>query len=96
MVFGPLANVDVEQVQDHISVNTIGTLRLFQAVLPLLQKAAEPKFVALGSPIGSIGGIEKRPVPMGAYGVSKAGVHYLVRKIHSENEGLVAFVVDPG
>lgn len=96
MVFGPLANVDVEQVQDHISINTIGSLRLFQAVLPMLQKAAEPKLVVLGSPMGSIGGMEKRPVPMGTYGVSKAAVHYLVRKIHFENEGLVAFVVDPG
>ena len=40
--------------------------------------------------------MEKRPVPMGAYGVSKTAAHYLVRKIHFENEGLIAFAVDPG
>lgn len=40
--------------------------------------------------------MEKRPVPMSAYGVSKAAAHYLVRKIHFENEGLIAFALDPG
>lgn len=55
-----------------------------------------PKFVLLGSPLGSIGGIEKRNVPMGAYGASKCAAHYIVRKIHAEEAEVVAFVVDPG
>ena len=95
-IFTPLAHVDPLQVQEHFSVNAVGTLVLFQAVLPLLQKSPKPKFVLLGSPMGSIGGMEKRPVPMGAYGVSKAAAHYLVRKIHFENESLIAFAIDPG
>ena len=95
-IYGPLSAVDPAQVEAHISVNTIGPLLLFQAVLPLLQRSPEPKFVLLGSPLGSIGGMENRPLPMGAYGVSKAAAHYLVRKIHFENEWLVAFAVDPG
>ena len=95
-VFDKVADVDPAQVQEHISVNAVGTLLLFQAVLPLLQKAPQPKFVLLGSPMGSIGGMEKRPLPMNAYGVSKAAAHYLVRKIHFENEGLIAFAIDPG
>ena len=96
MVFTNLASVDPSQVQEHISINAVGTLVLFQALLPLLQKASQPKFVVLGSPMGSIGGIEKRPVPMGAYGISKAAAHYLVRKIHFENDDLIAFAIDPG
>ena len=95
-IFAPVATVDIAQVQEHISINTIGTLVLFQSVLPLLQKASQPKFVLLGSPLGSISGMEKRPVPAAAYGVSKAAAHYLVRKIHFENEGLIAFATDPG
>lgn len=96
LVFATLADVDPAQVQEHLSINAIGSLLLFQAVLPLLQKASQPKLVVLGSPIGSIGGMEKRPVPMSAYGVSKTAAHYLVRKMHFENEGLIAFAVDPG
>lgn len=95
-VFDKLADVDPAQVQEHISVNAIGSLILYQAVLPLLQNASQPKFVLLGSPMGSIGGMEMRPFPMNAYGVSKAAAHYFVRKIHFENEGLIAFAIDPG
>ena len=95
-VFDKLADVDPAQVQEHISVNAIGSLILYQAVLPLLQKASQAKFVLLGSPMGSIGGMEMRPFPMNAYGVSKAAAHYFVRKIHFENEGLIAFAIDPG
>lgn len=95
-VFAKMADVDPAQVQEHITINAVGSLVLFQAVLPLLQKASQPKFVVMGSSLGSIGGMEKMPFPMGAYGVSKAAVHYLVRKIHFENEGLIAFAVDPG
>ena len=46
--------------------------------------------------MGSIGGMEKRPVPMNAYGASKAAAYYLVRKMYFENEGLIAFAIDPG
>lgn len=50
----------------------------------------------MGSAIGSIGAMEKRPAPMFAYGASKAMVHYLVRKVHFENERITAFAIDPG
>ena len=95
-VFEKLADVDPAQVQEHFYVNALGSLMLFQAVLPMLQKASQPKFVLLGSPMGSIGGMEMRPFSMNAYGVSKAAAHYFVRKIHFENEGLIAFAIDPG
>lgn len=95
-VFAKMADVDPAQVQEHFSVNAVGSLVLFQAILPLLEKASQPKFVLLGSPIGSIGGMEKQPFPLNAYAISKAAAHYIVRKIHLENEGLIAFVVDPG
>lgn len=52
--------------------------------------------MALGSPIGSIGGMESRPFPLAAYGLSKAMIHWTTRKIHEEHPGIVAFVVDPG
>ena len=99
---GIMSNYDkMEEVKpgvlrEMVEVNGIAPLTLFQAVLPLLRGASQPKFVLIGSPMGSIAGMEKRPAPMGAYGASKAIAHYITKKIHAENEGLVAFVADPG
>ena len=92
----PAAEVKIADMQKHVAVNAMGPLVLFQAVYPLMKKAKQPKFVVVGSPMGSIGGMELRPFPCAAYGGSKAMVHYLVRKIHFENQGMVAFTIDPG
>ena len=96
--FSPVASVKIEDVKEHVDVNTIGPLALFQATLPLLEKATHGpgKFVTVSSPIGSIGGMEQRPFPMSAYGASKAALNYLTRKIHFEHENLIAFAIDPG
>lgn len=94
--FAGLATCDLAVVQEHITVNGMGTLYLFQATLPLLQKREGAKFVGIGSPMGSIGGMDMRPFPMTAYGTSKAILHWLVRKIHFEHPELVSLVVDPG
>ena len=89
-------DLKVTPLKEHIAVNTIGPLALFQAFFPLLQKSIQPKFVYISSPLASIGGMEQRPFPMAAYGASKAAMNYFIRKIHFENEGLVSFAIDPG
>lgn len=48
------------------------------------------------SALATITGMELRPFSMSAYGASKAFGNYFIRKIHFENEGLVAFAMDPG
>lgn len=96
---GPLAKVKPSDLAKLLDVNTLGPLRLAQATLPLLAKApADPRFLLLGSMQGSIGGVEKYTLPMGAYGASKAAAHYLVRKLHYEHaeEGICFFAADPG
>lgn len=92
----PLATADPAVVKEHVEVNGFGPLYLFQATLPLLQKSEGAKFVGIGSPLGSIGGMDQRPYPGTAYGTSKAVQHWIVRKIHFEHPELVALVVDPG
>lgn len=94
--FSPFAQVPFTEFKKHVETNAYGPLLLFQALKPRLDQAKQPKFVVLGSPLGSIGGMEMRPFPMGAYGASKAMLHYIMRKIHFENEGLISFPVDPG
>ncbi|MCJ1310430.1 hypothetical protein MMC25_004094 [Agyrium rufum] len=92
----PVADISAEVLLKHVTVNAIGPMLLYQATNPLLEAASQPKFVLIGSPMGSIAGMERRPRPMGAYGASKAMAHYLVRKMHFENPKLTAFAVDPG
>jgi norsolorinic acid ketoreductase len=77
-------------------VNFYGPLHLFQAAYPLLKKSSKPIFVDVGSAMGTIGGMEQRPFPNAAYGPSKAMLHWMVRKIHFENEGFISFISDPG
>ncbi|KAL9011835.1 MAG: hypothetical protein Q9180_009152, partial [Flavoplaca navasiana] len=94
--FAPLATVDPAVFKEHVVVNGFAPLFLFQAVLPLMLKAEGAKFVGIGSPMGSIGGMDMRPFPMTAYGTSKAIFHWIVRKVHFEHPELTSLVVDPG
>ena len=95
--FGKATETPAGQMTDHFSVNTIGSLSLFQATASLLSLAERPKFVAISSGAGSIGGMEAlKDVQNTAYGASKAALNFVVRKIHFENPGLIAFSVNPG
>jgi NAD(P)-dependent dehydrogenase (short-subunit alcohol dehydrogenase family) len=72
-----------------IQVNVIGPLVLFQASYPLLKASTPaPKFVVISSRAGSITLGPTIPGIILSYGVSKAAVNYLVRKLHFENDGL--------
>lgn len=91
-----VSTVPFNVLKEHVAVNAYGPVLLFQAVLPLLLKSKTPKFLAMGSPIGSVSNIEARPFPLAAYGMSKTMLHWAVRKISFEHEEIVSFVVDPG
>lgn len=93
-----VASISPEAVRRHLDVNLVGTLALFQAVRPLLQKAPNktPKFIALSSNLGSIGLAPFIPGPWFGYGVTKAALNYMVRRIHVENEWLTTVALQPG
>lgn len=99
----PLREVDVRKVEEFFKVNALGVLVLFQGMRKLLMRGGEGKggkFVSMGSPVGSLGIMDRTSPLMGAYGCSKAAAHYLVKKIAMEEgegeNGVCAFVVDPG
>lgn len=94
--YGQASETPLSEMRSHFEVNTIGVLTLYQATLPLLLKSPQPIFVALSTGIASIGGMGELRVPATAYGASKAALHYVVRKIHFENEKLTAFLLSPG
>ncbi|KAF2792010.1 putative aflatoxin biosynthesis ketoreductase nor-1 [Melanomma pulvis-pyrius CBS 109.77] len=87
-----------DDVRRHLDTNLIGVLALFQAFEPLLRKAQNknPKFIALSSMLGSIGLVPSVPGPWFCYGVSKAALNYLVRRVHVENDWLTAVALQPG
>ena len=49
----------------------------------------------MGSSLGSIGGMELRPILSVAYGIGKAVQHWILKKIQYEPPELVALVADP-
>ncbi|KAK5710118.1 hypothetical protein LTR17_019180 [Elasticomyces elasticus] len=81
---------------EHIDVNVGGPLRLFQATLPLLNAAEKPTFVLVSSVADTIGGAEKMPFKVTAYGASKAAANFLLRRIHVEHENVVSIAMHPG
>ncbi|KAJ4288042.1 hypothetical protein N0V90_012058 [Kalmusia sp. IMI 367209] len=85
-----------DDVRRHMDVNLLGVLTLFQATEPLLKKSTQPKLVVLSSSLGSATLCTAMPGPWFCYGVTKAAVNYLVRRIHVENEWLAATVLQPG
>ena len=83
-----------EQMRDSFEINAIAPLLLFQAAWPLLQKSLRPKFVVMSSSMGSIG--QMLETPGLAYGMSKAALDYLVKKVHVEHEKVTAVALHPG
>lgn len=94
--WGPVSDMADSDVLSHFEVNALGPLRLFRAISPLLKASARPKFVYVSTQLASIAGLEQSSSLTAAYGASKVAGNYLVKKIHEEEAGLIAFSVDPG
>jgi norsolorinic acid ketoreductase len=92
----PVADVKIAQIQEHLEVNTVGPIRLFQATLPLLLKSSSARFILMSTGVATIGGADGIPLPIGAYGASKAAANFFVKKITLENETIASLAVDPG
>lgn len=92
--------IDVKgsDILEHVKINAIGPVLLFQAVLPLLSnsKNPNPRFIAISSIAGSIGDMGKSIVPNSAYGPSKATLNYLLMKMHYEHENITVVPIHPG
>jgi norsolorinic acid ketoreductase len=94
--WAPALTTDIAEFQLHFNVNATGTLVLFQAVHGLLSASKNPKFIPIGTPVGSTSEQENFPLPSTSYGSSKAALHFLTRKLHFEHENMVVFPLAPG
>lgn len=77
----------------HFESNTLLPIALFKDITPLI--TSDAKIILISSSLGSIGDMED-DTPSLAYGVSKAGANYFVRKVHFENQQMTAVALHPG
>jgi norsolorinic acid ketoreductase len=94
-------NTTADALRDHININTVAPILLFQAFKPLLQasKSGNPKFVGISSAVGSTGLQEHLsflPNKFSPYGISKAALNWSVHRLHFEEPWLISYVVHPG
>ncbi|KAM3449583.1 hypothetical protein MY3296_006803 [Beauveria thailandica] len=94
--YQPVAQVSLTHLKEHLDINTLGPVRLFQAAFPLLKKSKTPKFILISSIVGTIANLEQIPFPNGAYGGSKAGANFFAKKIHCENPDIISIAIHPG
>ncbi|RWA09456.1 hypothetical protein EKO27_g5627 [Xylaria grammica] len=83
-----------EDILEHVEVNVLSVISLFQATRELLQKSSKPVFAPIGSGVGSLG--RQPPVPGSTYGASKSMLNWYGVRINAEEEWLNIFVIDPG
>ncbi|TVY13171.1 Norsolorinic acid ketoreductase, partial [Lachnellula arida] len=93
-VFPKVSELESRDLRAHLEPNVFGVVRLYRAVLPLLGRAVEPKWVTMGTTAGSIE--NQLPMTNAAYGPSKAAVHWLTKRMNAEEDKLAAFVISPG
>ncbi|KAF8176074.1 NAD(P)-binding protein [Pholiota molesta] len=80
--WGKVHETPVDKFEEHFSVNVLGPLVLFQSIRAVLRASALPRFPG--------------DMDIATYGTSKAALNWVTRKIHFENEWLVAFPQCPG
>ena len=96
-VAGPaIEKVDPETVEEHLRVNTLGPLRLTQALLPNLREGERKLVIAISSGLGSIE--ENSTGGWVAYRISKTALHQVMRTLGAElsKEGLAFVLLSPG
>ncbi|KAI0518526.1 hypothetical protein F5B22DRAFT_654007 [Xylaria bambusicola] len=93
-IFPYARDVKREDILEHIQVNVLGVVSIFQATRELLKKSArEPIFAPMGSGAGALG--RQPDIPSSAYGASKSMVYWYGIRINAEEEWLNTFVFDP-
>ncbi|KAJ5824375.1 Short-chain dehydrogenase/reductase SDR [Penicillium robsamsonii] len=82
-------------IVEHIDVNVLSAVSLYQATRDLLQKSTgKPIYAIMGSGAGVLA--RQPPVPSAAYDASKSIINWYGVRINAEDEWLNAFVLDPG
>ncbi|KUJ19321.1 NAD(P)-binding protein [Mollisia scopiformis] len=93
-IYPTVAEVKIDDMLASLKPNVFGVIYLYQATRELLNNGANPKWVTIGSVAGSIEG--QLPNPNAAYGPTKAAVHWITKRINTEEKKITSFVLHPG
>lgn len=92
----PLKDVDIDQAERILQVNTLGPMRVTQALLPALRKGDRKLILNITSMLGSI----ERNTRGGSYGYreSKAALNMFTRSLAAElkPDGFTCIAMSPG
>ncbi|KAK3392883.1 hypothetical protein B0H63DRAFT_456765 [Podospora didyma] len=93
--FPTVKDVEGSDVLEHVEVNVLSKVSLYQATRDLLQKSTgKPIFAMVGAGAGALG--RQPPVPNAVYGASYSMVNWYGVRINAEDEWLISIVLDPG
>lgn len=87
---------DFDQIEADFNVNTVGPLRVIEAMLPNVRKGDNAKIVNVTSKMGSIA--DNQSGGSYAYRMSKCALNMATRSLAADltGDGIVTFVIHPG
>ncbi|KAK3318940.1 hypothetical protein B0H66DRAFT_253167 [Apodospora peruviana] len=96
--FKDILSTPAEDLLFDFTANSIGPVKLFHGVWPLLETGREKKFVIISSVMGAMSSLDEESLPGTAYGMSKAAVNWFGAKLAVEmkSKGLLVGILHPG
>jgi NAD(P)-dependent dehydrogenase (short-subunit alcohol dehydrogenase family) len=89
-----LLELKPETLRETLETNVVGTLRITQALLPLLQKSTEPRIINVASGAGQLDGEPQPWAP--AYSISKTALNMLTQQLTAALPDVMTNSMCPG
>lgn len=94
--YGLTRDVKVDELMEHLKINTLAPILLYQALRDLLRRAEAPKLFVISSTLGSNTLQDDWNFPFLAYGMSKAALNFAAGRMHREEEKIAVVPIHPG
>ncbi|KAJ7648070.1 hypothetical protein FB45DRAFT_705773, partial [Roridomyces roridus] len=94
--FVPVAKAPIESYQEHLEINMLGTIVLFQAAQELLlaSPTGAPIFAYISTDLASLSNFGGPSISI--YGASKIAGNFIIKALDAENPSLIAMAISPG
>ncbi len=89
-----LLDLSIETLLETFNTNVAGTLRVTQAILPLLRKAHSPRIINVSSSAGQLDGEAQAWAP--AYSISKTALNMLTQQLTAALPDMIINSMCPG
>jgi len=89
-----IENLETETLMETLNTNSVGPMRVTQALLPLLRESKQARIATISSLMGSIA--DNSGGGSYAYRMSKAAVNMFVKTFAIEERDMIALTLHPG